>query len=179
MRRPGGALHLTNHSRCASTRYDITETDFRVHPIAAAELDDIRRHHVDRFGNAPERFVSEGGDQLRCCLCLSRPGEQLWVIAHAPLTAQRPWREVGPVFVHSDHCEGYDPTVGLPDFVRGSSLVLRSYTADQAMHYAGNRLTGPDDDLTAVLHELLTDPEIAEVHLRNVGAQCFIARVNR
>lgn len=150
----------------------------QVHPIEAKELDDIRTSGYDRFGNVPENFVSEGGDQLRCCR-LSEPTERLWLIGHAPLTVQRPWREVGPVFVHADRCEGYDPAAGLPAFVHGSPRVLRSYTAEQAMHYAGNRLTGSDDDLGAVLQELLADPRVAEVHLRNVQTQCFIARVTR
>ena len=55
----------------------MTKTDLRVHPINAAELDDVRRHRADRFGNVPEEFLSEGSDQLRCCLRLSRSGERL------------------------------------------------------------------------------------------------------
>ena len=81
--------------------------------------------------------------------------------------------------MHSEPCEGYDPERGLPDFLGGKPRVLRSYTADQKMHYAGNAITGPEDDLSAVLQALLADPKIAEVHLRNVEAQCFIARVTR
>lgn len=154
-------------------------TGVRVHAISAAELDDIRKRERDRFGNVPEELSSDGGDQLRCCLRLTQPEERLWVIGHAPITAQRPWREVGPVFVHPEPCDGYDPARGLPDFVRGTPRVLRSYTADQEMHYAGNRVTAPDDDIEAILHGLLADPQIAEVHLRNLQAQCFIARVTR
>ncbi|HEX5532983.1 MAG TPA: DUF1203 domain-containing protein [Actinomycetales bacterium] len=154
-------------------------TGLKVHPVDAAELDEVRQQGTDRWGNAPEAFVSDGGDQRRCCLRLSLPGERLWVIAHAPLTVQRPWREVGPVFVHPNPCDGYDGALGLPGFISGKPRVLRSYSADGAMYYAGNRLTGPHDDLEAVLQELFTDPEVAEVHLRNVEAQCFIARVTR
>lgn len=150
-----------------------------MHAISAAELDDVRRQGLDRFGNVPEELVSGGSDQLRCCLRLSEPDERLWVIGHAPLTAQRPWREVGPVFVHAERCAGYDPARGLPEFVSGAPRVLRSYTGDQTMHYAGNRVTGPDDDVEAILQSLLADTQIAEVHLRNLEAQCFIARVTR
>lgn len=103
-----------------------------------------------------------------------RPRPAIW-----PATTQRPWREVGPVFVHLEPCEGYDPGRGLPDFIRGGRRVLRSYTADQEMHYAGNRITGPDDDLDTILQALLADPQVAELHLRNVEAQCFNARATR
>jgi hypothetical protein len=155
------------------------KTDLKVHPIDATELDEVRQQGTDRWGNAPEAFVSDGADQLRCCLRLSEPGEKLWAIAHAPLSAQRPWREVGPVFVHATACAGYEAAQGLPGFIGAKPRVLRSYTADGAMYYAGNRVTGPGDDLDAVLQELFADAEIAEVHLRNVEAQCFIARVTR
>ncbi len=74
---------------------------------------------------------------------------------------------------------GTTGALGLPGFMSGTPRVLRSYTVDAAMYYAGNRVTGPDDDLDAVLQELFADPEIAEVHRRKVEAQCFIARVTR
>jgi hypothetical protein len=154
-----------------------TTATLRVHPISPTELDDVRSRRLDRFGNVPEEFASKGGDQIRCCLRHSEPGERLWVISHAPLTAARPWREVGPVFVHREPCQGYDSTQGLPAFINGKPRVLRSYTADQKMHYAGNRVTSSEDDLTAVLQTLLIDPHVAEVHIRNLEAQCFIARV--
>lgn len=154
-----------------------TATELQVHPIGADELDDVRRRRLDRFGNVPEPFTTTGGDQLRCCLRPSRAGEELWVIGHAPLTARRPWREVGPVFVHAEPCDGYEPGGGLPEFIAQKPRVLRSYTPDQSMHYAGNRITEPGDDLGDVLRTLLADPEVAEVHVRNIGAQCFIARV--
>jgi hypothetical protein len=157
----------------------IDTLSLQVHPIGAGELDDIRQNGLDRFGNVPEESVSEGGDQLRCCLRLSEPGERVWLIAHAPLTAQRPWREVGPVFVHADRCPGYPLRSGLPGFLHGGRRVLRSYTHDQAMYYPGNRVTVAGDDLVAILLELFADPRIAEVDIRNVEAQCFLARVTR
>lgn len=156
-----------------------TAPHLHVHPISAVELDDVRRHRVDRFGNVPEPFTSTGGDQLRCCLRESRVEEKLWVIAHAPLTAQRPWREVGPVFVHADPCDGYDPARGLPAFFGHRPRVLRSYDAEQQMVYTGNRVARPADDLGDLLQTLLADSRIEEVHVRNLEAQCFLARVTR
>jgi hypothetical protein len=99
--------------------------------------------------------------------------------ATLPLTVQRPWREVGPVLVHAEPCAGYEPSRGLPEFVAGKPRVPRSYTADQRMYCQGNRLTGSDENVADVLDTLLADPNIREVHVRNVEAQCFIARVTR
>ena len=43
----------------------------------------------------------------------------------------------------------------------------------------GERVTVAGDGLVAILQELFADPRIAEVHIRDVEAQCFIARVTR
>lgn len=83
------------------------------------------------------------------------------------------------MFVHADPCDGYDPADGLPDFLGRRPRVLRSYSADQAMYYRGNRISRDGEDLDAVLHEIFSDPQVSEVHLRNLEAQCFIARVTR
>lgn len=154
-------------------------TGLTLHPIDPSDLEVIRRDHRDRFGHRVEEFVSHGDDQLRCCLRLSQDGERLWVIAHAPLTVLRPWREVGPVFVHAEPCRGYEPGSGFLRYLGTRPRVLRSYTADQAMYYARNCVTEAGDDLVQVLQGLFEDPAVAEVHLRNLEAQCFIARVTR
>lgn len=150
-----------------------------VHPIDPQDLAEIRRRGTDLFGHTPEERVSDGGNQLRCCLRYSRAGERLWLISHAPLTAPRPWREVGPVFVHPEPCGGYDAADGIPSFLGRRPRVLRCYTADQAMYYPGNRITRDGEDLERVLREIFSDPQVSEIHVRNLEAQCFIARVTR
>lgn len=154
-------------------------TAYTVHAIAPDELDRVRARGVDDHGNPVEPFVSGGDDQLRCCLRLSRAAESLLVMAHAPLASRRPWTEVGPVFVHTFTCRAPEPDAGLPEFVTQGPRVLRSYTAEGALHYPGIRVTAAGDDVGTAVSELLDDPDVAEVHVRNLAAQCFILRVTR
>lgn len=151
-----------------------------LHPIDPDQLAQVRRDRTDAFGNTAEGFSSDGGEQLRCCLRLADVGERLWVVGHAPLTVQRPWREVGPVFVHADPCPAHEPSRDFLTTLSGAPRVLRSYTAAQAMVYAANRLTTAQDDLADVVGRIFADhPEVTEVHVRNVLHQCFVVRVTR
>lgn len=153
-------------------------TAYTVHAIEPDELDRVRRG-LDDHGNLVEEFVSEGDDQLRCCLRLSQAGESLLVMAHAPLTSRRPWAEVGPVFVHALECRPRQHRAGLPEFIGDAPRVLRSYTAEGDLYYRGIRVTAAGENVDAVLSRLFDDPEVAQVHVRNLAAQCFILRVTR
>ena len=155
-------------------------TTFRVLAIDARELDGIRSTGRDRSGHRPEPFVDvEGGSQLRCCLRRSTPGEHLLLIGHAPLAADRPWREVGPVFVHASRCRGYDAPERVPAWFDEQSRVVRAYDRTGAMRYAANRVVAAGEGVARALEEVFADPEVAEAHVRNLVAQCFIARAVR
>jgi hypothetical protein len=56
--------------------------------------------------------------------------------------------------------------------------VLRTYRADGSMDYGHNRLVG-DEDIEPVLDRLLSEPEVATVHVRTVLPQCFLYAVTR
>lgn len=148
-----------------------TNRALALHPIDPEHLGTIRRKGADPFGSLPEAFLGAGGEQLRCCLRLARASEELWVIGHAPLTAQRPWREVGPVFVHAEACEGPEAGADFLAELSGRPRVLRSYSSDQAMVYAANRVTQASDVLSLVVGQVFQDhPEVSEVHVRNLEA---------
>jgi Protein of unknown function (DUF1203) len=142
------------------------------------ELAEVRATGRDRQGHAAEPFTdTEGGCQCRCCLRLSAAGDALLLVSHAPLRAGRPWREAGPVFVHADDCGGPDGRI--PAWFDDAPRVLRGYDASGAMHYETNRVVEPGAGVAAALAEILADPAVAEVHVRNLLAQCFIARAVR
>ena len=149
-------------------------------PIDPADLATVRRTGRDLHGHEAEPFTEEGGgSQLRCCLHRSRPGERLLLIGHAPLAADRPWREVGPVFVHADPCPRPHDAATFPAWLDDAPRVLRAYDASGAMRYAANRVVDTGEGVEAALRVVLDDPEVAEVHVRNLLAQCFIARAIR
>jgi hypothetical protein len=100
------------------------------------------------------------------------------LISFAPFENMSPWREVGPVYVHAERCEGYaDGSLPAGELRRGPR-VLRTYRADGSMNYDHNTLVG-DEDLEPVLDGLLAEPDVATVHVRTVLPQCFLYAVTR
>jgi hypothetical protein len=149
-----------------------------VHAIDPARLDAVREAGEDGFGNPLTAFPATGsGEPLRCCLRFARPGERIALISYAPFEQRSVWREVGPVYVHADHCDGYADR-WLPDELRRGPRVLRTYRADGSMNYEHNTLVG-DEDLEPVLSRLLAEPDVATVHVRTVLPQCFLYAVTR
>jgi hypothetical protein len=117
------------------------------------------------------------GAPLRCCLRRARPDDDVLLISYAPLRQASPSREVGPVFVHADRCDGWTEQTGLPPELRTGSRVLRGYRADGSLDYAAIRVVPEGEDVEPPLQELLADSAVDEVHVRALDAQCFTYRV--
>ncbi|HEX3221079.1 MAG TPA: DUF1203 domain-containing protein [Nocardioides sp.] len=146
------------------------------HPIDPIRLDAVREAGEDGFGNAFTPFAAAGeGEPLRCCLRFAEPAERIALISWAPFTAVSPWREVGPVYVHAERCAGYDGA-GLPPELSQGPRVLRTYRADGSMNYDFNTLV-EHAALAPHLERLLSEPEVATVHVRTVLPQCFLYAV--
>ncbi len=155
-----------------------TSQGLTVHAIEPARLDGVRQTGEDGWGNPFTTYAASGdGEPLRCCLRFARAGERIALISFAPFIEASPWREVGPVYVHAERCAGYADR-RLPDELRRGPRVLRTYRADGSMDYEHNTLVG-DEDLEPVLDRLLSEPEVATVHVRTVLPQCFLYAVTR
>ncbi|WP_109474824.1 DUF1203 domain-containing protein [Ornithinimicrobium cavernae] len=155
-------------------------TTYVLEAIDPAELAPVRAHRVDAHGNAVTVFASlQGGEQMRCCLELSERGDRVATIAHAPLGVPGPYREVGPVFVHAEACAGRPPGPEVPDWFADAPRVLRAYTSAGTMHHPANRVVETGQSVAEALANMFDDPVVAEAHVRNLVAQCFIARAVR
>jgi hypothetical protein len=163
-------------------------TTVQILPIDPAVLSQLREY--DDAGRSPRLLTDEeGGSPLRCCLRRSRPGERIALVAYAPLRRWArltgadpgPYEEVGPVFIHPEHCGG--PTGGgFPQGMFGVHGVLRRYAADG--HILGGRLleaADAPDPVAAeqILAETLADPQVALVHVRAVEYGCFLFEARR
>jgi hypothetical protein len=155
-----------------------TTTTLTVHPIDPERLEAMRATGEDDGGNAFTPFPATGeGEPLRCCLRYARAGEPLALISYAPFRQRSPWREVGPVYVHADPCEGpREP--GVPTGLSRGPLLLRTYRADGSMDYAHHTLIGAEA-VEPMLRDLLAHPDVATVHVRTVLPQCFLYAVTR
>lgn len=155
-------------------------TAITIVPIDPTVLRQVRTTGIDALGRPAEWFIDHaGGNQVRCCLTTSRPGERVGLISHRPLEGNRPWAEVGPVYVHGDTCPASESDTPVPDWLDASPRVLRSYDASGAMIYAANRIVDSGEGVEAALEDILSDPMITEVHIRNLVEQCFIAKAVR
>ena len=151
----------------------------RVHAIGADHLDAVRSDGQDGHGNQLSPFVATGrGEPLRCCLRYAQAGEQITLISYAPLEHPSVWREVGPVYIHAAPCGGYTPTGRLPEQLATGPRVLRTYRADDTMNYEHNTVVDDDADLQPIIERLLSEPDVATVHVRTLAPQCFLYAVS-
>ena len=149
-----------------------------VQAIDPAQLDHIRRTGADGHGNQLRPFAATGqGEPLRCCLRFAEADEQIALISYAPFDHPSVWREVGPVYVHAEACDGYLPTGPLPEQLATGPRVLRTYTANDTMNYDHNTVVLDDAELAPIIERLLAEPDVATVHVRTLAPQCFLYAV--
>lgn len=156
-----------------------TPQTFRIEAIPGATLDRLRHVGSDDFGNPLlPTAVDERGAPLRCCLREAEVHERVALIAHQPAAWLGPYAEVGPVFIHADHCPGYGQPAAYPAGFRHRRQVFRPYTRDRCMAYGALEIVEGDAAEDAV-QRIFSDPEIEVIHSRNVLAGCFMFAIGR
>jgi Protein of unknown function (DUF1203) len=150
---------------------------FQIHAIPAEVFDHVRVGGVDVSGNPIERLTATGGEPLRCCLRDAEPGEQVILFGYEPPLPASPYREIGPVFAHAERCEGPIDVDSYPSAWRGRSQVLRAYDRNGWIHPVTRVHDGTDP--VAVIADMLADPEVVQIHSRNVAYGCYMFTVTR
>ncbi len=137
----------------------------------------VRGGTHDELGNALEPEVQErGGNPCRHCLRRATAGERLTLFSHSPFDRQNPYKEYGPIFVHTDGCERYAERNALPPDFSDRPIVLRGYDRQQRIARVAVVVDG-ETELRA--EQLLSDPEIAFLHARSFTHGCFLFRIDR
>jgi hypothetical protein len=159
----------------------VTQTEgseFTVEAIPADVLRQIRTAGADEAGNPlAAQTDSDGGSPLRCCLRESVPGEQVLLIAYTPPGTRGAYAERGPVFVHAEPCAGYPTPDRYPPALSRRQQVVRAYDRDGRI--ADGVLVSDGEHAVAAIGDLLARPDVALVHLRNVGYGCYNFAVRR
>jgi hypothetical protein len=147
-------------------------------PIPTAELARIRAAGADEAGNRLAPLADAPvGSPLRCCLREARPGDQVLLIAHTPPGTSGAYAERGPVFIHAGPCDGYLTPQAYPPELSHRQQVVRAY--DHQGRIADGILADDGEHAAKVIRELLGRPDVALVHLRNVGYGCYNFAVRR
>jgi Protein of unknown function (DUF1203) len=152
-------------------------SDFRIHALSADVLAAARAGRVDAWGSPIEHVVAEGGEPLRCCLRDARPGEELVLFGFEPPLPPSPYREVGAVFAHAEPCHGPAATDAYPSGWYGRKQVLRAYDRRGWIHNTTRIHDGRDPE--GVIAAILADPDVVQIHSRNVAYGCYMFTVTR
>jgi hypothetical protein len=106
-----------------------------------------------------------------------RPGERVLLIAYTPPGTSGAYAERGPVFIHAGPCEGYPTPGAYPAELSHRQQVVRAY--DHEGRIATGVLADDGGHALQVIGDLLARPDVALVHLRNVGHGCYNFAVRR
>lgn len=118
-----------------------------------------------------------GGEPLRCCLRDAAAGEAILLFNYEPPLPDSPYREKGAVFTHALTCEGPSSVTTYPPEWVGRPQALRAYDARGWIHPSTRVHDGTDPE--AAIAEVLANPEVVEVHSRNLAYGCYMFRVTR
>jgi len=136
-----------------------------------------RSNPSDAHGNALVAEVqSEAGNPCRHCLRRARAGERLTLFSHSPFERQNPYKEHGPIFVHSDGCERYASLHELPPDFLDRPIVLRAYDNQQRIARVAVVVDGATRSRA---EQLLSDPDVAFLHARSFTHGCYLFRIDR
>jgi len=151
-------------------------TPFRIQAIPTPALEQLRQRRVDVSGNAVEQLRAQGGEPLRCCLRNATPAEELLLCGYEPPIPKGPYREIGAIFLHATACAGPASGTGYPEAWRGKPQVLRAYDRRGRIHDAR---VHDGQNPEAEIARFLSDPEVEQLHSRNVSYGCFMFVVTR
>ncbi len=153
-----------------------TTTAFRIHPVPPEVFAQMRSAGRDVSGNPVAQVVATGGEPVRCCLRNAEAREELILFGYEPPLPASPYREIGAIYGHAKPCGGPDDRDRYPAEWRERPQVLRGYDARGWIAYADVH-DGRDPE--AAIAAALADPQVVQVHSRNVAYGCFMFTVTR
>jgi Protein of unknown function (DUF1203) len=137
----------------------------------------VREHDRDPiWGHAAVTELASGFGPCRVCLRTFREGEEMRILfTHDTYAAVAEFPQPGPVVIHAVDCDPYDGN-GFPPDLRKLELTFEGVAA-------GPRVVGLERtegvNAEAAIERLLERPDVDYVNVRNTGAGCFVARVDR
>ncbi|MCA2012957.1 DUF1203 domain-containing protein [Cereibacter sphaeroides] len=148
-------------------------------PLPEAATARYRAGLPDAYGLTPERRVVGPGDGVPCRNSLQRlpEGAEYLIVAHRPFDGLNPYAETGPIFLGAEGAAAA-ASPDLPPFLTAPSYITRAYGDDERILYGTGAVTRTED-IIARCTELLSDPQVAFVHIRSASNNCFHCRVER
>lgn len=150
---------------------------FRVVAITEDLADQVRRTGKSpQYGHPAHVELATGYGPCRQCLRTFREGQEGRILfTYNPFDGLDPYPSPGPVFMHEGKCESYTGA-GFPEELRRIPLVLEAYGKDR---WLVEQERVRDGVVEPAIELLLARPEVQYLHVRNLEAGCFIARIER
>lgn len=148
---------------------------FRVLPIPAEIAEKTRETGKSaQYGHPAFTEVAKGYGPCRQCLKTFRTGEESRTLfTYNPFEGLDSYPSPGPVFIHEKPCEPFAGK-GFPKELRSIPMVLEAY-GDERRLLAQERVR--DGVVEPVIERMLELEGVRYLHVRNLDAGCFIARV--
>jgi hypothetical protein len=150
---------------------------FRVLPIPAEIAEKTRQTGKSaQYGHPAFTEVAKGYGPCRQCLKGFRAGEESRTLfTYNPFDGLDSFPSPGPVFIHEQECEPF-AGAGFPKELRSIPIVLEAFGDGRAL-LALERIT--DGIVEPAIERLLELEGVRYLHVRNLEAGCFIARVEK
>jgi hypothetical protein len=145
---------------------------FKVIPIEEETAAKVRARKADEWGNSaltPVVADKKPGYPCRLCLRDAEPGEELLLFSYSPFSSARPYRNVGPIFVHAKPCQPY-ADADIPVQLRSRLLSLRSFDEHDHMIEAD---VVDGRELERVAERMFGHRRAKQIHVHNAKPGCF------
>lgn len=151
---------------------------FRVKPISANIVDEVRRTMVSPQHRSLPAFssVANGYGPCRSCLRTFDEGnEDRTSFTYDPFAGRSNLPQPGPVFVHTRECQEF-AAEGFPAGLRQLPMYFEGFAPENNLI---SRVRVEPDQLESQIEQIFHDPLVDFIYVRNAEAGCFIAQIDR
>jgi hypothetical protein len=153
-------------------------SEFRMIAIASELANKVRETKKSPgYGHSVTTTVATGHGPCRHCLRPFAVGQETRMLFTLnPFDGVATIPQPGPVFIHEAECERYAEDGGYPAELLPFAAVLDGYDEEQMIR---RRRTVADGSQETAIEEMMSDPLIRYVMVRDGKAGCFDLRVER
>jgi Protein of unknown function (DUF1203) len=153
-------------------------SEFRIIAISSRLTDKVRETKLSPgYGHPVTAKVATGHGPCRHCLRPFVVGQDVRMLFTLnPFEGVAPIPQPGPVFIHEAECERYEDTAGYPEELLPFAALLDGYDAEQMVRRRKRVTDGSQEE---AIREMMRDPLIQYVMVRDGDAGCFDLRVER
>ncbi len=150
---------------------------FRIVSISEEITEKVRTSlRSPQYGHPAHVEQASGFGPCRSCLGVFREGQEERILfTYNTFTGRSLTPLPGPVFVHGDRCARFTGA-GFPADLETLDLLLDAYNSEGSVILSANPDRGGAE---ASINEILSDQAVMFINIRNAGAGCFVARVER